>query len=226
MMICLVTDRRRLSSSDSFPVLKSCLLDQIRCATEAGIDLVQIREGDLPASDLRGLVRDALSISRGSTTRVVVNERLDIALACEAHGVHLRADSMPAERVRELAPSGFLVGRSVHGVEEAGRAGPVDYLIAGTVFETGSKPLKMGRALLGIDGLAAIVRAAHAPVMAIGGMTDERVTRIAATGAAGVAAIGLFIGPADPQPSGCRAVPLIALVQRIRERFDTPERAL
>jgi thiamine-phosphate pyrophosphorylase len=124
-----------------------------------------------------------------------VNDRLDIALACGADGVHLRGDSIPARQVRLHTPQSFLVGRSIHALEEVDSAGPVDYLIAGTVFATESKPGKSGRDLLGVDGLAAVVRAASLPVLAIGGVTMDRVPEVMRTGAAGVAAIGLFLGP-------------------------------
>ncbi len=74
---------------------------------------------------------------KGTRTRILVNDRLDVALAAGAHGVHLRGDSMPASRARSLAPIGFLIGRSVHSVDEAVRRhadGGVDYLLFGAVF--------------------------------------------------------------------------------------------
>jgi thiamine-phosphate pyrophosphorylase len=180
VIICLVTDRRRAD-----PVL------QARRAADAGVDLIQVRERDLEASALAAIVTAVMHGVRGTETRVVVNDRLDIALACGAAGVHLRSDSIPAPAARALAPAGFLVGRSVHGVDEAVRsATDVDYLIAGTVFATASKPDE-GR-LIGTDGLRAIVAAVTVPVLAIGGVTGDRAGTIAECGAAGVAAIGLF----------------------------------
>jgi thiamine-phosphate diphosphorylase len=122
---------------------------------------------------------------------VVVNDRVDVALACGADGVHLRHDSVRVQAVRTIAPHGFLVGRSVHGPAEAEGAGPVDYLIAGTVFPTPSKPA--ATPTLGLDGLAEVVRTVPIPVLAIGGITRDRLDEVATTGAAGVAGIGLFI---------------------------------
>ena len=151
-----------------------------------------------------------LDVTRGSATRVVVNDRFDVAVACGADGVHLRTDSMPPAAVRSIAPPGWLIGRSVHGIDEAEHtAGFADYLIAGTVFPTSSKP-SVDR-FLGERGLTAIVKAVRTPVLAIGGVTIGRLPQLAATGAAGIAAIGLFTA-ATPS--------LVDLVETIRARFD------
>jgi len=198
-LICLVTDRRRCE-----------VLAQVGGAVGAGVDLVQIRERDLEAAALADLVARAVALARGSATRIIVNDRLDVALACGAAGVHLRADSLPPGLARTLAPPGFLVGRSVHTAAQARAAGrEADFLIAGTVFETPSKPDE--RRLLGLEGLRSIVEAAAAPVLAIGGVTLERLSAVAATGAAGIAAIGLFADPAS----------LPRVVETIRQRFDS-----
>ena len=218
MILCLVTDRRRLCSADTFDAVRRSVVEQARSAVEAGIDLFQIRERDLEASDLLALVSDVVQLTRGTTTRVVVNDRLDVALAAGADGVHLRADSLPPPGARSMGPAGFLVGRSVHRVEEAVRVAPaVDYLIAGTVFSSRSKP--DADPLLGVDGLAAIARAVSVPVLAIGGVSMERIGQIAATGAAGVAAIGLFVG--DRAERNCHTAPLVDVVEAVRRRFDS-----
>ena len=191
-MWCLVTDRHRLSGETAaFAEARRRLVDQARWAIQSSIDMIQVRERDLEAVDLAALVSDLVRLSRGGGTRVLVNDRLDVALACGADGVHLRHDSVRAEAVRTIVPAGFLVGRSVHGVAEAQEAGPVDYLIAGTVFPTASKPSTVR--VLGLDGLAAIVQAVAVPVLAIGGITGDRLDEVAAIGAAGAAGIGLFI---------------------------------
>jgi thiamine-phosphate pyrophosphorylase len=191
-MFCLVTDRRRLCAEGaSFDAARGRLVDQAKWATRAKIDFIQVRERDLETINLATLVTDLVRVSRGSGTRVVVNDRVDVALACGADGVHLRHDSIPTESLRTMVPDGFLVGRSVHGVAEATMAGPVDYLIAGAVFPTASKPASTS--WLGLEGLAGIVQAVSRAVLAIGGISPERLDEIAATGAAGVAGIGLFI---------------------------------
>jgi thiamine-phosphate pyrophosphorylase len=191
-MLCLVTDRRRLCpEAAAFDVARARLVDQAKWAVKSNVDLIQVRERDLETADLAALVSDLVRVSRGSETRVVVNDRVDVAVACGADGVHLRHDSISAETLRTIAPAGFLVGRSVHGVAEAREAGPVDYLIAGAVFATPSKPA--ATPLLGLDGLAEVVQAVAVPVLAIGGISRDRLDEVASTGAAGVAGIGLFI---------------------------------
>jgi thiamine-phosphate diphosphorylase len=203
--ICLVTDRRRFD-----PPIEG-LLAVVRRAIGAGVDLVQVRERDLEAAALADLVASILAAARGTPARVVVNDRLDVALACGADGVHLRADSIAVADARRIAPPGFLVGRSVHSIAEAQSARDADYLIAGAVYPTPSKP--PSTAWLGVDGLRAIVRAVSVPVLAIGGITPENSADVAAAGAAGVAAIGLFerAAPGDA----------IAAMRRV---FDTVKR--
>jgi thiamine-phosphate diphosphorylase len=131
-------------------------------------------------------------LARGSHTRIIVNDRLDVAIGAGAAGVHLRSDSISPKQARTLAPPEFLIGRSVHGADEASQFGSdVDYLVAGTVWATPSKPAD--HPLLGAAGLATVVRASRVPVLAIGGVTLERMPRVAGAGAAGIAAIGLFM---------------------------------
>ena len=222
-MLCLVTDRRRLAgAAASLADQRRCLVEQARHAVEARIDLIQLRERDLEARDLASLAHDLLAVTRGTPTRLVVNDRLDVALACGADGVHLRADSMPVAAARRLAPASFLVGRSLHSVDETVESAGADYVIAGTMFPTGSKPGAASH--LGVEGLRAIAEAIASPVLAIGGVGEDDCEGIASAGAAGVAAIGLFIAAeADRSRSAeasCRAIPLAAVVERMRARFD------
>lgn len=176
--------------------------------------MIQLRERHLESSALFELASEILELTHGSPTRLVVNDRLDVALACAAHGVHLRGDSLPASAVRAIAPPPFQIGRSVHSPDEAAAAGEVDYLIAGTVWPTPSKSGE--RAWLGLSGLRAIVSASVAPVLAIGGVTLERAREARACGAAGVAAIGLFAA-ADGEGRSCSAKPLHDIVAALHE---------
>lgn len=193
MILCLVTDRRRLGSAlgvgpgDWTDALRA----QIRAAAAAGVDLVQVRELDLEARALADLVRLVVADTRHTSSRILVNERLDVALVSGAAGVHLRERSFTAEAARRLSPAGFLVGRSIHGQAAASTAGDTDYLIAGTVSPTMSKPSAV---CLGWDGLADVVAAAAGrPVLAIGGVDLPSIPLVAASGAAGFAAIGAFL---------------------------------
>jgi thiamine-phosphate pyrophosphorylase len=218
VILSLVTDRRQLClpSADAASV-RACLLAQARYAVEARIDLLQVRERDLDARALAALVSELVAMTRGTRTRVVVNDRIDVALCSGADGVHLRGDSAPAAAVRGLVPRGFIVGRSVHDAAEAAEPGrEVDYLIAGAVWASRSKPA--GQRLLGIDGLAAVVAAARVPVLAIGGLTVDRISDAAVAGAAGIAAIGLFMGSTSGT-SACRAVQLDAVAESARAKF-------
>jgi thiamine-phosphate pyrophosphorylase len=221
VIVHLVTDRKRLGGGAEHVTAReprvAALLAQIAAAVEAGVDVIQVRERDLEARALAALVDAAVARTRGSRTRVVVNDRLDVALACRADGVHLRGDSVSPGRVRRIAPPPFLVGRSVHSVADAIAQAPfVDYLIAGTVWTTASKPAD--RPLIGVDGLAAIARSVALPVLGIGGVTIERAGALARAGAAGVAAIGLF------QPGDGAPVPLRETVDNLRRSFDLPGR--
>jgi len=189
--------------------VRHCLGAQAAFAVRAGVDVVQIRERDLPADELCAIVVELVAIARGSRTRILVNDRADVALACGAGGVHLRADSVPPRDVRSIAPPGFVIGQSVHRTSEAqAAAAHVDYLIAGTVWRTPSKTPE--QPTLGVAGLAAIAQSVTVPVLAIGGVTAGRLVEVQSAGAAGAAAIGLFLDP--NVESHCRAVPLDELV--------------
>jgi thiamine-phosphate diphosphorylase len=164
----------------------------VAAAARAGIDLVQVRERDLDGGTLVRLVARCLDALRHTRTRVLVNDRVDVAMAAGAHGVHLRGDSVPAPRVRAVAPRGFLIGRSIHSREEAARVsaeGGLDYLMFGTVFPTTSKP---DVAPAGVQALADVASASPLPVLAIGGITCETIRGLERSGAAGIAAIGMF----------------------------------
>jgi thiamine-phosphate diphosphorylase len=187
-VVCMITDRRRLGDRP-----EAALIRRVAAAARAGIHLIQVRERDLPDGELLSLVKRTVDAVRGTRTRILVNDRVDVAIAAGAHGVHLRGDSAPARRVRKVAPPAFLIGRSVHTRDEIVQvcaAGDVDYLLFGTVFETASKP---NRPAAGAAGLADAVHAATGvPVLGVGGMTLSTVGQLHRTGCAGFAAIGQF----------------------------------
>jgi thiamine-phosphate pyrophosphorylase len=218
-VLCLVTDRRRLAAACGTPDgdWEPLVAAQIEGAIAGGIDLVLIRERDLDANRLALVVRRALALADGSTARIVVNDRLDVAVAAGAHGVHLREDSMPAAAVKPWIQHRLTIGRSIHSAEGARTAGPVDYLLAGTVFESASK--SETTVTLGKEGLGHIVRCAgEVPVFAIGGITEAMMATVVAAGARGVAGIGLFL-----PPPGCRNVAgaVQKNVEKLRFAFDS-----
>ena len=199
-IICLVT-------GGSTPAALAAL---IRDAAFAGITLIQIREPSLDDVTLLSLTRKVIEDTRETGSRIVVNDRLDIALAAGAAGVHLRGASFSARRARDSSPAKFLIGRSVHDVGEAVAAaeGGCDYLIFGTVFRSANKP--PGHRVAGLDELHKVATAVHIPVIAIGGISLENAAAAIAAGAAGVAAIGLFRG----------TTPLGPVVADLRRSFD------
>ncbi len=221
-MISLVSDRRRWSAGPDELDALDRLVSVVHAAAAAGIDVIQIRERDLSTAELVSLTARCVAAVKGTPARVVVNDRTDVALAAGAHGVHLRGDSIEARRVRELLPAGALVGRSVHTAAEAAaiaREGGVDYLIFGTLFPT---PSKHGPyPLTPVAELAAACAAARGtvPVLAIGGMTVERAAAAVRAGAAGIAAIGLFIPPDGASPDAH----VRAVATALRRVFDTCE---
>ena len=163
------------------------LADWLRALGAAGIGAVQLREKDLDDRNLYDLARLARTLLP-PPTRLLVNGRLDVALAAGADGVHLPANGVPVGALRARFGEGVLIGRSTHTVEEVERARDegADYVTFGPVFATPGKG-----APVGLEGLARAA-AAGVPVFALGGVTLERFRDLAGAGAAGVAAIRLF----------------------------------
>ena len=191
---------------------QASILESIGAAASAGVDIIQIRERHLDDRRLFDLTSAALGTLSGTGARLVVNDRLDVAIAARADGVHLRGDSFAAAPSRRLAPPGFLVGRSVHSEAEAiaaEAAGGCDYLLFGTVFPSDSKPEGHGAA--GLEALTRVCERVQLPVLAIGGITVDRAPAVARAGAAGIAGISVF----------SRAADITAVVRGLRSSFDT-----
>ena len=193
MMLCLVTDRRRLGAAIGAEPQQyiEALHEQVTAAAEVGIDFVQIREPDLDARALTGLVRSLIAGCRHSKTKILVNDRLDVAIAAGAAGVHLKERSISPEQVRRLRPGDFVVACAVHTPLTAAARHSADLLVAGTVLPTVSKSVTE---YLEWKGLQQVVGAAKGtPVLGIGGLDLDSIPLLAASGAAGLAAIGAFI---------------------------------
>lgn len=166
----------------------------------AGVDLVQIREKNLNANVLYELSASAAQVTRGSATRLLINDRPDIAVAAGADGVHLTTHSLPTDVVRRTFGDEFLIGVSTHSAHEAGvaRRGGADFVVFGPVFETASKS-EYG-APQGITNLEQVSRDLSLfPVLALGGLTIGNFAACFEAGAQGIAAIRMF---GDPEKLG------------------------
>ncbi len=173
-------------------------VDVCRRAAAGGATAVQVRLKQATPADTLQLTRalvGALSVP------VLVNDRVDVALAAGAAGAHLGQDDLPLERLRPHVPPGFILGLSVGSPAEAQRArrAAADYWSVGPCFATPNKP--DAGAPLGADGFAALARLAPSgtPVIGIGGITSANAPAIMRAGAAGVAVIGAVLGPRDPE---------------------------
>jgi len=161
----------------------------ISASITGGADAIQIREPNISSRELWAIVSSAVALTRGTRVKIIVNERVDVALAAAADGVHLRASGPPVSAVRSIVAPGFLIGRSAHTDGEIDRAAGADYLVFGTVFSTPSKPDVEGQ---GLDALRRAVGRFRGPVLAIGGVTRANIPDVLSTGAGGYAAIGMF----------------------------------
>ncbi len=186
----LITDRHQTLGRD--------LVSLVQLACRHGVRAVQVREKDLSARELCELVQELQEICRQHKIKLLVNDRVDVALASHADGVHLTAHSLPAAVVRTLLPRGSLVGVSTHSLEEARRAetqGP-DFILFGPVFATPSK-LKFGPPQ-GLERLKQVAEAVRTPVFAVGGVSPARTRLCLEHGAAGVAAISSVMQAPNP----------------------------
>jgi thiamine-phosphate pyrophosphorylase len=204
-ILCYVTDRKLLAPGEGGA--GTAVVRKIRDTIASGVDWVQIREKDLAAGELLGLVRQATSAGEAEIggsmrsgrgrTKIMVNDRLDLALAGDAAGVHLGRESAPVGDVvrwcrKGNAPREFIVGVSSHSVGEAREAenAGASYVIFGPVFDTPSKRA-FGQPL-GIAQLSLVCAALKIPVLAIGGIEARNARECWRAGAAGIAAIRMF----------------------------------
>jgi thiamine-phosphate pyrophosphorylase len=154
-------------------------------AIRDGVDMIQVREKDLSGRELFDLVCKVRDLAAGTSTRILVNDRVDIALAAGVDGVHLPSNGLPPARVRPLVR---YLGVSVHALDEAlaAEAAGADFIVFGPVFET------PGKRAVGIEPLRKVASTVKIPVLAIGGITMQNSSAVLAAGAAGIAGIRLF----------------------------------
>ncbi len=186
----LITDRQQVPGGD--------LLRAVERALIGGVRAVQLREKDLPAGELYRLARAMRLLTRRFGAQLLINDRIDIALAIEADGVHLGGDSLPVATARRLLGEKRLIGVSTHAVPEveAASAAGADFVTFGPVFFT---PSKAGYgAPVGCENLRQAAAATSLPVFALGGVKLDHLPQIVATGAAGIACISAILAAADP----------------------------
>lgn len=180
-----ITDRKLLPAG-------ARLLDVIARNLQSGVDWVQIREKDLSARELFELVRQAVALPRGPQTKILVNTRVDVAIAAGADGVHLPVDAPLPSAWKTIVPAGFLFGASCHTFAELhqAEAAGAGYAVFGPVFAPRSKNTDLYPR--GLAGLRAAACSVKIPVLALGGISEDNAQSCVDAGASGVAAISMF----------------------------------
>ena len=187
-LLCFVTDRKRCLGRD--------LEEVVEQAVAHGAGIVQLREKDLSARDLFELgtrVQNAIA----GRAKLILNDRIDVALALNADGVQLPEDGIPVASARQIIGPNLLIGRSVHSVSGAveAQSDGADFLIAGTIFPSPSHPYGPTQ---GVDFLRALCREVSVPILAIGGVTTQNVAEVMEAGYSGVAVISAISEAEDP----------------------------
>ncbi|HEY3064695.1 MAG TPA: thiamine phosphate synthase [Methylomirabilota bacterium] len=198
--LCLVTDRVHTGRRDLADVVRECVA--------AGLPAVQLREKDLAAADLAALARRLRALAPDAL--LIVNDRVDVALAVGADGVQRTSVSLPVEDIRAIAGSRLLIGASVHSLADAveAEASGADWVVFGPVYDTASK--RGYGPPQGLGALEHVAAAVRIPVIAIGGITPERVEDVCAAGATGVAVISAILGAAAPADATKRFLEALA----------------
>lgn len=180
----LITDRKQT---------KLPLPDAIRLALQGGVRAIQVREKDLPIRELLALARDLRSLTNEFDAKLFINDRVDVAVAVDADGVHLGHESMPADAVRKIVGRKMLLGVSTHNLDEAKKAETdgADFVTFGPIFSTPSK-IKLG-APVGVEELRTVRKHVHLPVFGLGGIKMDTISPVLHAGADGIAMIsGIF----------------------------------
>ena len=182
--LVLVTDRHATDGRD--------LVDVVRAALDAGLPAVQLRDKDLGGGPLFALAERLRVETAARHALLLVNGRVDVAVAVDADGVQLGTGAVSVADARRLLPDDTLIGVSVHTAAEVAAAVGADFAIFGPIYATpGKRPV-------GVAALSTAIGAAALPVIAIGGITAAEVSPLRAAGAAGVAVIRSILGAADP----------------------------
>jgi thiamine-phosphate pyrophosphorylase len=185
------------------------LEDQARAALEGGATIIQLRDKDMSGRELYEDARKIAPLCKRAGSAFIVNDRLDIALASGADGVHLGAKDIPVSAARSLVPEGFLIGASAHSIEEGrlAEAEGADYVGIGAVFATGTKD---GAIVIGLDGVRAVRSILSIPSVAIGGISEDNAGEVMATGVDGVALASAVVGKRDIAAAARRFVSILS----------------
>ncbi|HEX3732436.1 MAG TPA: thiamine phosphate synthase [Mycobacteriales bacterium] len=178
------------------------VVDTVRAAVDGGVTVVQLRDHGATAHRLYEMTRELLDALHGTGVPLIVNDRIDVALAAGAAGVHLGQGDLPVEQARRLAGPEFLIGRSTNRIDQiqavnALPAGTVDYIGIGPVFFTQTKP--HAASPVGAAGVAERVPISRVPAVAIGGIGRENAAEVRATGVGGVAVVSAICAADDPR---------------------------
>ena len=186
----LITDRELVGPRD--------FLASVRRALEGGVTLLQVREKVVSSREFYDIGLKLKALAAEFAIPLIVNDRVDLALSLDADGVHIGQEDLPLETVRRIIGKDKLLGYSVSNIEEAvyGEKRGADYLGAGPVYPTGSKP-DAGRAI-GIEGLEAIRERVNIPVVGIGGIGPANLNQVKGTGIAGISVISAILSQPDP----------------------------
>lgn len=184
----------------------------VRAAIAGGVDVVQLREKHTPVRERLAVGTEVRELTREAGVPLVVNDRIDLAVAIDADGVHLGDDDLPIDVARAQLGESAIVGRSVSSVEGARRAeeAGADYLGVGAIYRTTSKETREEEREIGLDRVAAVCDAVSIPVVGIGGVTHERATDVVAAGADGVAVISEITAADDPEAATRRLAEAVA----------------
>jgi thiamine-phosphate pyrophosphorylase len=196
---------------------------QVMRLSQGGAGLIQLREKHREAREFFAEAEAALRVARGEGVRLIINDRVDIALALGADGVHLGQDDLPPEAARHLLGERAVIGFSTHNVEQAVAAAslPIDYLAIGPIFTTSSK--ENPDPVVGLDGLRRVRQAIPGlPLVAIGGITPENALETLAAGADSLAVIGALLS--DPEQIEARTKDWIAAFKEIPSSFKLRSR--
>lgn len=191
LRLMVITDRR-LAGQRSWTSL-------IEAALEAGATSIQLRDKQAPSHELLEMARRLQPLCERHGALFLINDRLDVALAAGAHGVHLGDDDLPVADARRVTPRDFVIGRSAdcEADARAAQADGASYLGVGSVFGTRTKQEVIGE-VIGTDQLARVARSVSVPVVGIGGVTSENAGQCIAAGAAGVAVVSAVMGAENP----------------------------